>query len=384
MEFDPNNFKQLSYGGVHLYFDSSCCFHDFFCHKLKTRKFPFYRNIISFMAENIDTKLYFTLNGNVVNFEKVDGGFLINMSAYQLFCKTIGSKTGGRLKAFLGQNLNLRQINVSDEEKEAFIKINATEKSIIDAIKNLPVETQNNILVSLNKIVIPDNFVKTQDVNSTEFISALSKFITNKEVQEAFYSNLPRIQIEILRSHLIFLKSNLDKGETFIQEWLNEENGKYKKQRCLIFGIEFIDPKKEGEFMRKRFDILAEQNLDNHVLIELKSPNADVFTVKKDTTINEGFTTEYHLSPELARAIPQVLEYKKWYENARLEEIQALGIERKRIHKCIIVIGTRKDDDVWKENFQMIKSNLMVELYTYSDLIDKLENTIKNLEDGLR
>ena len=135
--------------------------------------------------------------------------------------------------------------------------------------------------------------------------------------------------------------------------------------------------------MRKRFDILAEQNLSSHILIELKSPNAEIFSVKENRTINDGITTEYSLSPDLARAIPQILGYRKWYENARQEEIQALGIDKKRISKCIIVVGTRKNDPVWKENLDSLTSSLNIELCTYTDLIDRLDNTIMNLEQSL-
>lgn len=35
------------------------------------------------------------------------------------------------------------------------------------------------------------------------------------------------IRLDILKSNLEFLKSNLDKNETFIQDWLDEDEGKY-------------------------------------------------------------------------------------------------------------------------------------------------------------
>ncbi len=383
MNFDSNNFREVLYDTQKLYFDKSCSFHEYFNHKQKTRRFPFYINILQFLTENPDTKLYFTLNEDIKSFQRVDGGFLVSMSIYQQFCKTIGSKTGGRLKAFLGQNLSLKDTSASEMEKAEFIKVNATEKNILDTIKTFPKEVQSNIVRSLD-ILDPVVYKTSAELTSADFIAAFSKFLTDKSVQAAFYSNLSRFEMEILKSDRDFLKGSLDKDETFIQNWIDEDGGKLRKQRCLIFGVEYIDPKREGEFMRKRFDILAEQNLDNHVLIELKSPSADVFTINTNTTANNGLTTEYHLSSELARAIPQILGYKRWYENARPEEIQALGIEKKRISKCIIVIGTRKEDEVWKENFQELKSHLSLELYTYTDLIDKLENIIQNLEDSLK
>jgi len=89
------------------------------------------------------------------------------------------------------------------------------------------------------------------------------------------------IRIQTLKEYKQFLIDNLDKNESFIQSWLDEENGKYRKQRCLIFGIEFIDHKREGELDRKRFDILTRASLSSneYVIIELKSPKNDVFKI---------------------------------------------------------------------------------------------------------
>ena len=380
--FDIANFREVKYEeGQRLFFDKSNSFHDHFGHKRKTTKFPYHKNILQFLSENPEINIFFTLDEGSKPFKKVDSGFLINMLSYGEFCKTIGTKTGGRSKAFLGQNLKLEDISFSKTDRDEFIIANASEQNIIEAIRTLPEDAKLKIKKSLDQIDgdIDDN----GKINQTEFINAFSRFLTDSSVQGAFYAQLPRIQIEILKSHVQFLEVNLDKDETYIQNWIDEDEGKYRKQRCLIFGIEYVDPKREGEFMRKRFDILAEQNLDNHILIELKSPCSEVFSVKTNTTGNNGVLTEYHLSHDLGRAIPQILGYKKWYENARPEEIQAIGIEKKQVSKCIIVIGTRKQDDVWKENFQSLKSSLAIELLTYSDLIDRLKNTIKNLENSL-
>ena len=161
---------------------------------------------------------------------------------------------------------------------------------------------------------------------------------------------------------------------------------KHRKKRCLIFGIEYVDPKREGFLNSKRFDILAEQNRNHHVIIELKSPDADIFKVEESANANGGKNTTYNLSPDLSRAIPQVLSYKDWYERTTPEELQGIGIvDRKRVSKCIIVIGQNKpDDEVWMSNLSRLRSSLSgMEIWTYTDLIEKLENTIANLEQNL-
>ncbi len=385
MNFDPNNFREVQYDNSKLYFDKDYSFHEHFKHKQKTRKFPFYRNILKFLEENPNTKIYFTLNEKIKTFQQVSDGFLLNMCAYLDFCRTIASRTGGRLKAFLGQNVDLLKVTATDTEKADFIKANATEKNILDAIKTLPDEAQINIVNSLSVASTPKN-QSNPEINSTDFISAFSKFLTDKDVQSAFYSNLPKIQIDILKSHISFLKSNLDKNETFIQDWIDEDGGKFRKQRCLIFGLEYVDPKREGQVAGKKFDLLAEHDLEHYVIFELKSPRDDVFKITETETVVGGVSTEYCFSPQLGRAIPEILGYKKMYDNAQGEELQKFGVKvKKQISKCVIVLGTRKDDPVWKENFERISSCLNgIELLTYNHLIDRLENIVSNLEENTK
>ncbi len=107
MNFDQNNFNEIAHGDQKLYFDKSFTFQEFFNHKNKTRKFPFYRNILIFLKDNPNVRIYFTLDDSVKPFQRINkDGFLINMSSYLIFCRTIGMRTGGRLKAFeLVQNL---------------------------------------------------------------------------------------------------------------------------------------------------------------------------------------------------------------------------------------------------------------------------------------
>ena len=307
------------------------------------------------------------------------------MCAYLDFCRTIASRTGGRLKAFLGQNVDLLKVTATDTEKAYFIKANATEKNILDAIKTLSDEAQINIVNSLSVVSTPKD-QSDPEINSTDFISAFSKFLTDKDVQSAFYSNLPKIQIDILKSHISFLKSNLDKNETFIQDWIDEDGGKFRKQRCLIFGLEYVDPKREGQVAGKKFDLLAEHDLEHYVIFELKSPKDDVFKVAQTEMVAGGVSTEYCLSPQLGRAIPEILGYKKMYDSAQGEELQKFGIKvKKPISKCVIILGTREEDSVWKENFERISSCLNgIELLTYNHLIDRLENTVSNLEENTK
>jgi len=205
----------------------------------------------------------------------------------------------------------------------------------------------------------------------------------------------------VLEEHLSFLKKNLDKNETFIQDWIDgkinnegdpvnfdsEEKEIIKKSRCLIFGLEFIDHKREGSTSSKRFDVLTRLNegANEYVLIELKSPNAKVFTTKEEPNDNSGVSTTYSLSRDLSRAIPEISEYHHLLKNGSDVDWQRCGLTMGPIAKNLIVIGTRKTgDEVWDRHFSNNRHHGLTEVITYTDLIRKMETTIKNLKVNLR
>ena len=231
--------------------------------------------------------------------------------------------------------------------------------------------------IESDKVVID----KPEDVNISELLNNMSI-----DQIENFGQS---IRIQTLVEYKDFLTKNLDQNEKFVQDWLDEDKGKFRKQRCLIFGLEFIDHKREGELSRKRFDILTRTSTskNEYVIFELKSPCDDVFKVETKDTSNEGKITEYHLSPQISRAIPQILHYKHLLEGktAGDDDLQRIGISPGKVTKCIILIGKRYDDPIWEEHFKSIRDNFsnVLEIWTYSDLIEKLDVTIKNLEENL-
>jgi len=379
---DLKNYREIEYNGVSLFFDKKYIFHKHFKHKLKTKRFPYHKNLVVFLKNNKDVKIFFTLDENIKPFKKFENGFLINIDSYLEFCKSIASNTKGRARAFLGQHISISNISATKEEKDDYIKTNITEENILETVKSFGGKFQQKLLTALKKSTSKKD--ETDDeITKDQFLSVFEKFLSDEDVQVAFFKQTPRLQIETLEKLLIFLENNLDKGEAFIQNWIDENEGKYRKQRCLIFGIEYVDPKREGELNRKRFDILADQNRENHVLIELKPPNSEIFKIEDLKTKNSGKSTEYSLSTHMSRAIPQVLGYKEWYEQAKPEELEKLGIRtKKNISKCIIVISKNQDNEVWKGNLKRLRENLpKIEIVTYTDLIDKLKNTIKNLKE---
>lgn len=177
-----------------------------------------------------------------------------------------------------------------------------------------------------------------------------------------------------------------DSSETEVQNWIDEDDHKYRQQRCLIFGLEYIDFKREGSTSSKNFDVLTRvgSKYIDHVLIELKSPSDDIFEITSNETINEP-TDKYKIHKELARAIPQILEYKSSLEAKAPgdAELEKLGIFNKpRIGKCVVVIGKHSDNPRWVQNREnLVRSlNSSLEIWTYTELLNKLDATIANLE----
>ena len=82
-----------------------------------------------------------------------------------------------------------------------------------------------------------------------------------------------RSTITLLKSYQKKLQQFVDDNasETDVQNWLDENGSKYRQQRCLIFGLEYIDFKREGNTSGKRFDVLTRvgSKYIDHVLIEL-------------------------------------------------------------------------------------------------------------------
>lgn len=228
----------------------------------------------------------------------------------------------------------------------------------------------------------------------------LTEFLNNRNNSEDIDSITEQLGIdvsELLRatSTLKLLKSYREKLETFINEdatetdvqnWIDSDGHKYRQQRCMIFGLEYIDFKREGSVNSKRFDVLTRVSSKyvDHVLIELKSPGDDIFETIPSETVNDS-TNEYHLHRELSRAIPRILEYKSSLEGKEPgdAELEKLGIFGKpRIGKCIIVIGKHNDNPRWLVNREnLVRSlNSSLEVWTYTELLNKLDSTIHNLE----
>ena len=354
------------------------------------------QSLLYFLQNNLGKQIYLTEN-QTPDFCEENNKIIINIKSYQEFCKKIGQNGKNRTQAFLAQKIK----HYSEEERKVIIS-NSTEEEIIERIKNFT-DDQKKVFVEklkeIDSIKLPPGDIV--NVSDEDLLKAFSTFLNDPKKQKFIISNYSQIQIQVLEEYKHFLEINLDKEESFIQDWIdgkvdNEgnsinledcERNKTKKSRCLIFGLEFISHKREGTVSSKRFDILTRisQGKNDYVLIELKSPNSDVFKIIQNNNQNEGLSTEYSLSDDTSRAIPQISDYRNLLEIASEVDWQRFGLKKGKISKCLILIGTKKSDPVWLEHFYSLRRNLSssIEILTYTDLVQKLETTISNLKENL-
>ena len=231
-----------------------------------------------------------------------------------------------------------------------------------------------------------NNIVFTKDKDKIELMEKLYSELNEEgikqlsekpEIIKNIFSSLPKIRIDILENLKEELKSKLSDNEKTVQQWIDEE----PKTRCLIFGLEFIDYKREVQFGNSRFDVLTEQSGSEHVIIEMKSPNVKVFE-EKITELKHGTKKDFIISKDLAEAIPQTIKYFREYEGSNDETFQKAGSERKKPHKALIVIGRKISDTIWQQHFTDLNNRISgIEILTYDHLIEKMENQIKNLKE---
>lgn len=214
-------------------------------------------------------------------------------------------------------------------------------------------------------------------INEISDTEAEEIILSDKKLIKGFFSSLPQLRLNILENLKTQLESKLSGNEKDIQKWIDEN----KKIRCMIFGLEFIDYKREVSFGNSRFDVLTEQSGLEHVIIEMKSPSADLFDVVTKLTSN-GKKDEYIISPDLSEAIPQVIKYFDEYKRENEETFKKNGVSKKKISKAIIIIGkNKKDDPIWQEHFNGLRHRLSgIEILTYDHLIEKMSNQIDNLK----
>ncbi len=393
MIIEKSNFKQLSLTGHNdAYVDIESIYKH---NNIRGNRLDGKKELFEYAKTHKYYKIYLT-NQEIDNgFTIHDNDVLVNIKAFQEFYKKTKA-SGDIANAFFCQDHEITQ-----QQKDEVIQ-NISDDDLTVAVNNASTETKQKLALLLKNFAL-----KTKDYNAShtsveDANKVLIDAIKNTEKIHAVSNAICQSQIEILKKYKEFLTNNLDKEETFITDWLDgkidfkgqitTENTELRKSRCLIFGLEYANHKREGQDSAgKRFDLLmSPSDTNEYILFELKSPNVELFIDKQYTTKNDTTTHSIIINDDLARAIPQILGYKSKLEKLTDEDSQEkITNTRKKINikKCIIVIG-KSDEDLTTTKMQNLYNlrqtlNSNLEIWTYTDLIDKMNNTIENLTNNL-
>jgi hypothetical protein len=398
MDFTKFTYTKSYKGGHRLYFDFDL--RDLTKHGKST--FDAYRSLIHFLENNSEKEIFITLSQTEDFFE--DGEKLaINLEKYQTFCSSIGKNGKNRAQAFFA-----RRIAHYSEDQQKEIIAQSSDRDILGWIESLPADRKKEFSIKISQL---ENIeLQKTSISTTDFSNILADALTHPEKLQVLSENYSNIQVQLLEKYKEFLERMIkdvetekangvktDSWETFIQRWVDakiDEQGvelkndgvqraKESRSRCLIFGLEFIDHKREVLDSGQRMDVLTRINSNigskEYILFELKSPKAEIF---------EDEETELKISKRLSRAIPQVLDYKSDFETKEEgdKDLDRKGLTAGKVVKCIIVIGVTKDNERWKKVFRSLKLNFssQIEIWTYSDLIQKLDSIIRNLKENLK
>lgn len=139
-----------------------------------------------------------------------------------------------------------------------------------------------------------------------------------------------------------------------------------------IFGPEYKSVYHEEKLgLHERTDFLLQRINDYHDIIELKSPQFELF-VEKD---KRGAKFYMKMSAELKNAISQMMYYLKDYNVLYLSQKEQLGYDV-LLPKGIIVIGRTKDDE--REAIRVHNSYLnSIQIITYDELLERVRNAFK-------
>lgn len=363
--------------------------------------FKFCQTLFDFIRENPQSKIYITREV-IENWFMIDIDedwnqcFLVELNQYSEFCE--GMKwTRWRAKAFFWNHITRAEnlANLSEEDRKR-IFLWWTIEQYQEALLEKPEEERNAILSAIPRWT---------KLSADEIITFISSWNGQSwELSASIENANERVKITKLKEYKIFIENNLGENETFFQNWIDgkkdmqgndiilsdEDKKREQRSRRLIFGLEFIDQKREWLLSWNRFDMLT-RLIDwnnEYVIFEFKSPTADAFDFDESQENGNSATTKtYRFSKELSRSIPQITGYKSWFENKQEwdPDLTRIGLKRGKIRKSIIVIGQHKDDDEWKDHFSRLSYTIWngIDIITYTDLVNRLATTIQNLENNL-
>jgi hypothetical protein len=372
-----------------------------YCENELKFKFLGAQSIKKFAENNPEKKIYIYEQEHIG--EQDGQNSYIKQDAFAEYFNNSKKANPDIVAGFLKKEININDVAHFKQYATLEQKQKIIEEMSPDDINNSLTEAQKTIILNKNRensdrltlpnnlsednfktIIKNENFIQLLKENDSADLNVIINDLFNKKPEKIENSVIINYTISKLEECKFFLEQNLNSSETDVHKhWLREYNREY---RNMIFGLEYTHHKHNQKTPSCTiYDIIMSNDIGGLeiTVVELKSPSHRIFD-----TNNTG--VEVKLSSDLSRAIPQVLEYARKIKNATsADERKRLGVPQEgklKIKKSIIVIGNNNEftgDNLYlQDHLTSIREsfNSSLEIWTYSDLINKITITIKNLK----
>lgn len=389
-------------------------------HNKKT--FDGYKSLIQYLENHCDRKIYITQTQTTNSYEEEEK-IVINLACYQDFWRRIGQSGQDRTQAFLAQRVQHysekerhdvisastpEQIvestkDFTEQQKNEFVRANATERNIIETIRQWPESIQANILHELQGTPTPNTEIALVSKSEQQIIAELS----GKDVPSVIniikgLSDIPNLQLSKEDLNIVLKRrKKLAEFQSALTTHADDEGWwqEFFEKNKWIFGYglnyqilkqEQTQPNYGGTSVDgqggRRGDYLAstEGDINFTVLVEIKKPSTGL--IQGSAEIRNG---AWSLSRDLTDALSQIeANLHTWQIDGSRQDANRDRLEAKNVHtvqpKGIIVIGSLQslgNDRNKRETFQRFRKSIHgIDIITFDELFSRAQFIIESAE----
>jgi hypothetical protein len=386
------------------------------------KSFDGYKSLLQYLENHRDRNIYITKTQTTNSFE--DGNkIVINLTCYQEFWRKIGQSGQDRTQAFLAQKVKhysdeerqdviaastSEQIvhgtrDFSEQQKDELVKANATEKNIIETIRQWPETAQSNILRELQGTPAPDSEVALVSKNEEQIVAELR----GRDVPSIIniikgLSGTPNLQFSKDDLNMVLKRrEHLTEFELALTAHADDENwwqDFFEKNKWIFgYGLNYQILKQEqsqpnygGTRLEgqggQRGDYLTSTvgDINFTVLVEIKKPST--LLLQGTSEIRNG---AWSLSKELTDALSQIeANIHTWEREGSRQVDNQDRLEERNVHtvqpKGIIVIGLLgaiSTDRSKRETFQRFRKSIHgIDIITFDELFSRAKFIVESRE----
>jgi hypothetical protein len=204
-----------------------------------------------------------------------------------------------------------------------------------------------------------------------------------KQRVNELFNELLVVKSERLKESIPKYEQELEEFKTLVNSNPSEEAvQKWLKEHLWVLGAEYLDSQpidnvSQFTFESSRFDFFLERFDTFFDIIELKKPDARLFTGSVDT---EDVSRGRPISKDFASAISQMIHYLELATHKRkeLREIAKIDIYKPR---GLVVIGRTRNKEALKRLRSVISYVVNIDVVSYDMLFSKAELFIRHLKN---